>query len=417
MGTMGNRKNFLRTPAAWRGLLLLAGACCQLESAQALTAPEMVDHMRRALQFFPNASLSQTVESEAAWHNVPGSESNPYAGTVVDHWRVMTDRQRSGLERHRESPAGPSRIRTVYLQGRRQAFEFDPGVSEDSAILGRLIVRGQGPGGPYFRLPVLEYTDRILMMSGRLPMDFQQLEVADEQELVDGHLCHKVHGNWNGREFTLWLDEATDYLPRQYTIQIDFSQEEPNGRPFRSRPSDRRVLAPPVEDARLEQPLASEERLSSVVLESAGGRNYLASAVLEKTQNFSDGISYTERQSIKTDSIALQPDPETEAFVTFKGLLRDGTPVEEHQGGGPFGPEFVNYFVLANGQLVPADAPRGTYIASLWQDLSRLARDFNVENLRRVDSKFLIAVCALSALAINGGIAYAAHRRKKAKPG
>lgn len=414
---MGNYKT-LRTPSTLvRLLLLVAGACCPIQFAHALTAYEMVDEMRKSLQFFANASMSQTVESEAAWRNVPGAKPEPYTAKVVDHWRVMTDQQRSGLERHRESPAGSSRIRTVYREGGRQVFEFDPVASGDANVLGQLVIRGQGIGAPYFRSPLLEYTDRILMMPGRMPMDFDQLDVADEQEQIDGHACHKVHGTWNGRDFTLWLDSAFGYLPRQYTIQSDFSREGPNRRGFGTRPQDRRVLAPPVENSTLEQALTSEEHLSSVVLESAGGRNYIASAILEKTQSFPDGISYTERQLIKTDSIALQPDPDVEAFVNFKGLLRDGTPVEERLGGGPFGPEAINYFVLKDGQMVPSSAPKGAYIADLWRDLYRLATDFNIENLRRVDSKFLIAFCAIAALAINGAMAYAAHRRKKANSG
>jgi hypothetical protein len=56
-------------------------------------------------------------------------------------------------------------------------------------------------------------------------------------------------------------------------------------------------------------------------------------------------------------------------------------------------------------------------LSELSLDLKRLATDFNLENLRQVDSMFLVAVCATLAVLINGGIAYASHRRKKAEPG
>jgi hypothetical protein len=52
----------------------------------------------------------------------------------------------------------------------------------------------------------------------------------------------------------------------------------------------------------------------------------------------------------------------------------------------------------------------------LRDDLRRLGRDFSLQNLQRIDSKFLIAVCAIAALLINGGIAYANYRKNRTKP-
>lgn len=398
------------------GLILLTLIALPFQTVLALTGEEMIEHMRRAIQFFPNATLSQTVQTEASWHDKPGSKADLSDGIVVDHWRVMTDQQRSGLERHRESPQGERRTRSVYLPGSRQVFEFGPTSAEAGSAPGQLAIRNQEIAVTYFRVPIMEYTDRILTTSGRYPMDFQDINLENEQDIVDGYPCARLSGIWYGREFTLWLDADYDYLPRKYTIRADASRQRQSFRRLGGRPADRWVFAPPPEYTGLQRPHMTEERMSSVVLERAGDRPYIASAIIEETQFYPEGISYNERQTLRTDAIALQPDPEVDAFVTFKGLLRDGTPVEVQRDGGPLGSDSVDYFVMANGEMVPSSAPKGTYVANLWRDLSRLVTDFNIENLRRIDSRFLIAVCALSAIGINGGIAYAAHRRKKTKP-
>ena len=78
--------------------------------------------------------------------------------------------------------------------------------------------------------------------------------------------------------------------------------------------------------------------------------------------------------------------------------------------------ESLQCYVLTGGQRLPASRSFKDYFGDLRDDLSRLGRDFSLQNLQRLDSKFLIAVCAVAALLINGGIAYASYRKNRAKP-
>jgi hypothetical protein len=103
-------------------------------------------------------------------------------------------------------------------------------------------------------------------------------------------------------------------------------------------------------------------------------------------------------------------------FLDFNGLLADGTPVEETwQDGGPMSPRPERY-VLSEGKKLPHYGSFKLYLSDLRDDLRRLGRDFSLQNLQRIDSKFLIAVCAIAALLINGGIAYANYRKNRTKP-
>jgi hypothetical protein len=111
----------------------------------------------------------------------------------------------------------------------------------------------------------------------------------------------------------------------------------------------------------------------------------------------------------------LAPAPDSDDFLSFAGLLRDGTPVEETVGGR-FEPVSVNYFVFKDGVMVPSSAPVSSYFRGLWSALKTLVTDFSLENLRRVDSMFLVAVCAFAALLANGIIAYLSYCRSKARP-
>ena len=77
--------------------------------------------------------------------------------------------------------------------------------------------------------------------------------------------------------------------------------------------------------------------------------------------------------------------------------------------------ESLQRYVLTGGQRLPASRSFKDYFGDLRDDLSR-GKDFSLQNLQCLDSKFLIAVCAIAALLINGGIAYASYRKNRTKP-
>jgi hypothetical protein len=103
-------------------------------------------------------------------------------------------------------------------------------------------------------------------------------------------------------------------------------------------------------------------------------------------------------------------------FLDFDGLIRNGTPVEEIWSGDPENPERVERYILFDGKKLPHYGSFKEYMSDLGNDLARLSRDFSLQNLQRIDSKFLITVCAVAALLINGGIAYANYRKNRPKP-
>lgn len=383
-------------------------------NGQGRDASELLRLMTDSFGFPPNASMALKVQSNGSWRNAPEAEEAPYSGVQTDHWRITSDSERFGRELRRETLSGLSQTRVVIHSGRVWTFQFDTSAPPETEIVGRMLIRGQSFRGTRWRMPLTEYFDRAFMFSGRFFEDYQSLEVADAMELIDGHPCYVVEGEWNDREFTFWLDPEFGHLPRKYAMRLTHTREVSFGSRGGPRLADRPVIAPPALQAQLDRPIMSDERLSSVVLKNVGGTNYIASAILEKTQTYADDISRSEQLTFETSDFALSTAPDTDDFLKFAGLLRDGTPAEETVGGR-LEPTTVNYFVFKDGVLVPSSASTGSYFRDLWIGLKALAADFSLENIRRLDSMVLVAVCAGAALLINGTMAYAAYRKKRPK--
>jgi hypothetical protein len=291
-------------------------------------------------------------------------------------------------------------------------FEYDLDAGADSDILGRLIVRRRFIRGARWRMPIVEYLDRAFVVPGRYPDGYKSLEVIQEPEEVDGHPCQVIHGIWLGRDFTFWLDPEYDYLPRRYTMRMDHASvgfQGPEAVPVRG---GRRIFVPPQMEDLLSRPVVSEETLSEVTLKEEEGRKYIAGATLDKTVTFEGNISYSEHVIMQATSFSLLALPEASAFLAFDGLLRDGTPVEERVDGRRSTRDIVNHYVIRQGVFVAEDVKLKPYFPQLWDDLRKLVTDFSLENLRRVDSTFLVVVCAILAISTNGALAYAACRRK-----
>jgi len=400
------------------GILLMALAVYGESHSQPATALELFDEMRESLWMPPNASLEQTVQIAVTWQGISNADIAASSGTVADHWRVLSDSERVGLERYRESPVGTSRIRTVHLPKEQQnIFTFDLDAPEGSAVVGQLSIRHRILRGPFWRTPIFDYIDTVFSMRGRYPRSFLNVKSMAEHAMIDGHSCHEVQGNWNGRDFTLWLDPEFGYLPRKYTLRADVRGELDFGNRGGPEISYERLLEAPTRGDERGRPRSREEKLTAVTLEKLDGQPYMAKATLERTMFFSRDVTYTERIEYTTDSFALAIQPDTAEFLGMDNLLVDDTPVEVLKGDIHSAERSERQYVMDEGELVPAGASFRGYFSKLALDLKRLAGDFSLENLRQVDSKFLVAMCATLALLLNGGIAYASHRRKKAEPG
>lgn len=396
------------------GISLLVALACATARAQAPEATNIVSAMMENLTFPHNASMSFKVESTGTWRNAPAAEVAPYSGKLVDQWRALSDATRYGRELWRESPAGPRHARIVLEGSQRWTFEFDTDAPPDAEIAGRILIRNRTLRGSMWHMPIVDYFDRIFVFPGRSFDNYEALEANAEMETIDGHPCHIVRGEWNGREFAFWLDPNAGYLPRQYTMRLLHDDEEYFGSRGGPGPTENRILAPPEMQEMLDNPIQSEERLGSVALQQSEGKYFIAAATLEKTRTYAGNVSYTEHLTFQCSDYTLATAPDADAFLSFAGLLRDGTPAEESVGGR-FEPESVNYYEFKNGELAPARLGGGVYFRELWEDLKVLATDFNMENLRQLDSMVLVGVCAAAALLINGVMAYAAYRKKREK--
>lgn len=393
-------------------LLLLSCACA---GAEVTDPAQMLERMRANFVFETGTSIGNRIEAEVTWRM---KEDGPAlrSGNVVDQWLVLSDGERFGTERYRQSPDGNRKTRNVYLAEERREFEFDLNATGEGAVAGKLGIWHQFNRGPNRRLPLQDYLDRVLGPPNRWGFMYDSLELTKEMVPIDGRPCHEIRGEWNGRDFTFWLDPDFGYLPRQYTIQVTHGSESSGRRRGWRNPSDLRLLAPPPELNQNVIPRRSEERLSAVELTQRDGRFYLGSAMLERTQHFESGATYSERAMLRTGDFVSGERRDVNAFLEFDGLLRNGTPVEEIRQGDRDNPDTVERYILSEGRKLPTYGSFSDYLIDLRQDLLRLGRDFSLQNLQRIDSKFLIAVCAVAALLINGGIAYASYRKNRAKP-
>lgn len=403
-----------QTRAKRLGICLIVALSCATAPGQEPTATGVVGAMMENLTFPRNASMNLKVESRGTWHNAPAAEVAPYSGTLVDQWRTTSDAERYGRELLRESPAGRSQSRMVFHGSQRWTFEFDTGAPPDAAIAGRVVIRNRALRGSRWHMPIVDYFDRIFVFPGRSFDNYELLEADTTMVPIDGHPCHLVRGEWNGREFAFWLDPEFGYLPRQYTMRLLHSNEEYFGSRGAPGPVENRMLAPTEMQELLDNPIESEERLSSVDLQQVEDKYYIAAATLEKTRTYPGGVSHTEHLTFQCSDFSLAPASDANDFLSFAGLLRDGTPAEESVGGR-FEPETIKYYEFKDGELAPARLGGGVYFRELWGNLKTLATDFSLENLRRLDSMILIGICAAAALLINGAMAYAAYRKKRAK--
>jgi hypothetical protein len=113
-----------------------------------------------------------------------------------------------------------------------------------------------------------------------------------------------------------------------------------------------------------------------------------------------------------TTDFVLDEAPDALEFLAFHGLLKDGTPVEERTRRHRQAPDLVKHYIWQQGDSLSAPAGSKSYWSQLWGGLNMLATDFSMENLRRVDGTFLVAVCATAALLVNGAMAYRAYRNR-----
>lgn len=374
----------------------------------------MVESMKNSLYFPSGASLRMKVDGKSAWHNAPEAESAPYSTTRTDEWVARSDGDRYGKEMLRTAPDTVGRWRTVYVGRQQWVFEHDLGAAPDAPVLGRLFLRSPVSRGMRWRVPLTDYLERAFVMPSRFGDMTPPMELVGNKETIDGHLCQQVRGIWNDRQVSFWLDPEYGWLPRQYAMHVDLSlldYEAPDTIPGGVIPP---LLAPRGMERLAEKPQVLDERLSGIVLERSGNFNYIARATLERTTTFAGGITHTDSLTIAVSDVKFGVEPDAGPFLTFSDVLRDGTRMEEHIGGRRFTPAFLNYYIWKQGEFLPTVAPEEAYWTRLWNDLRRLTVDFNLENLKRVDSKFLMTVCAIAALSINGAMAYIAHRNKKA---
>lgn len=383
-------------------------------SGDVLSAPEMFEQMRGSLSFVPNASMDVQVVSDIVWSDGLGSANTPWSTTVSDVWTVQSDDSRIGMELYRKAPEESKRTRIVYAEDARRTFVFHSAAHPDAPELGELMLTSLSDRDYAWRMPSLEYMDRVFRVQGRFSRSSLYF-VGDKQQPVDGHLCIVVQGSSNSRDITLWLDPEYGYLPRKYELLLDHGREEMGrrGGPPPPRPP---IAAPPAWINPPDLPLTTVEKMSGVTLGQVNGRSYLSKAVVDRTKTYARGISCVEHTKIDVTSFLLTVAPNAKAFLEMEGLLRDGTPVEERIEGGRFAPDIVNYYAMKNGQFASTTTSLRTYIAQIVRDFERLKSDFNMENLKRIDSTFIIVVCAVAALLINGGIAYASYRKNRAKP-
>jgi len=401
--------------ARWGNVVALVFLCCFRSDAQVTEPAQMFERMRSNFLLESGASIGNRIEAEVAWRlekDGPALRS----GRVVDQWLVLSDGERYGTERFRQSPDGDRKTRTVYLDEQTREFEFDLTASGETAVAGKLNIRHQFRRGPFIRLPLLDYLDRLCGPPGRNGFDFAALTLKEAMVDVNGHPCHEISGDWNGREFTFWLDPEFGYLPRRYSIQVDHSREFSGRRRGWRDPRDLRLLAAPPELSQNTLPVRTEERLSDATLAQRNGRFIIATASLDRTQYFDGGSTYSERSVLNTGDYVSSARRDVKGFLEFDGLIRDGTQVEEFWPSTNATPESVERYTLTGGQRLPASRSFKDYLGDLREDLGRLGRDFSLQNLQRIDSKFLIAVCAIAALLINGGIAYANYRKNRTKP-
>ncbi|MBL7648597.1 MAG: hypothetical protein JNK74_20670 [Candidatus Hydrogenedentes bacterium] len=401
--------------ARWGNVVALVFLCCFRSDAQVTEPAQMFERMRSNFLLESGASIGNRIEAEVTWRlekDGPALRS----GRVVDQWLVLSDGERYGTERFRQSPDGDRKTRTVYLDEERREFEFDLTVSDEVAVAGKLSIRHGFGRGPYIRLPLLNYLDRLCGPPGRFGFGYKAL--ADKGQLVevDGHPCHEITGEWNGRIFTFWLDPEFGCLPRRYTIQVTHASEASSRRRGWRDSRDERLLAPPPVIDQNTIPVRTEELLSVTELARQSGHFVIETAVLERTQYFDGGSVCSERIILKTGDYASDGRLDIPGFLEFKGLMRDGTPVQEYWPEPGNAPDSVERYTLTGGQRLPASRSFKDYLGDLREDLGRLGRDFSLQNLQRIDSKFLIAVCAIAALLINGGIAYASYRKNRTKP-
>ena len=395
------------------GLGLFPAAAHAQHTGEDTQVAIMVNSLKNNLNFPSGASLHMTVEGKGAWHNAPEAEVAPYSTKRTDAWVARSDSERFGKEVRRETPDGADRRRTVYVNREQWTFAYDLGAAPDAPILGQLVVRSPVPRGTRPRVPLTDYLDRAFVMPSRATDHSTSLNVVGDQVLIDGHLCQEVGGNWNNRQVSFWLDPEYGWLPRRYTMHLDCSLVEFDVLESFVGGATPPLLAPSGMEELLKSPQSVDERLSGIVLDRSGAQHYIARATLEKTVNFAGGVSHTENLILEVSELSFAPDPASGPFLTFSDVLRDGTPVEEHLGNRRLSAEQINYYAWQKGELLPAVPPSERYWPRLWNDLKRLAYDFSFENLKRVDSKFLMAVCTMAALTINGAMAYTAHRRKK----
>lgn len=395
--------------------IALGFLCCAPVGAEVTDPVQMLDRMRANFVIESGTSIGNRIEAEVTWRM---KEDGPVlrSGNVVDQWHVLCEGGRYGTERYRQSPDGNRRTRSVYQGDERREFVFDLNATGEGAVAGEVSIHHQFNRGPTIRLPLQEYLDRLCGPPGRRGFGYELLESAKERVPVDGHLCHEIQGAWSGRNFTFWLDPEFGYLPRKYTINLIHRDEFSGRRSGWRNPADLRMLAPPPELSQGVAPIRSEERLSEVEIMQRDGRFYMARAVLERTQYFDGGAVYSHRAVLQTGDYVFAGHRDVNGFLDFDGLIRNGTPVEEIWSGDPENPERVERYILFDGKKLPHYGSFKEYMSDLGNDLTRLSRDFSLQNLQRLDSKFLIAVCAVAALLINGGIAYANYRKNRPKP-
>jgi len=331
--------------------------------------------------------------------------------TVVDRWTVKSDNEWVGRELDRQSPAGPARIRTVFRGEERWEFTNDLNAGPDAPLLGFLDVYHQNNRFPQRRAPFHDYVDRTFSLSGGFFGDNTMLTgQPTAMETIDGSPCNMVQGEWQGREFTFWLDPAFNYLPRKYTLQ----RRTAPGRGFGGgpRPTERRIAPPPTLAAGLGELRTVAEELANVTLAREGKHAWIAGATLRRTETYGGGATLNETIKLTTEQFSAQASPETAAFLKFDGLLRDGTPATEYVRRDRSEPEEVFRNVIRNGKIaLPEPTLRG-WLAATWRDVDGFFHDFSIERIRELDTKVLIGICVVAALFVNGIVAWVAHRKR-----
>lgn len=370
--------------------------------------------MKAGLYFPAGALLQMKVESKGAWSNLPTTGGSAAETSRTDEWEARCDGERYGRELRRTSPDGTGRWRTVIWDRQVSVFSYDLDAPQDAPVIGKLYVRAPtGRGGMRWRMPLVDYLDRAFATPSRFGDLNPPMHLVNEDVNIDGHRCREIQGAWNDRQVTYWLDEESDWLPRKYTMHLEFAMQDfepPDSLPGGAIPH---LKAPDGANFAVDRPLTADEILSDIVLEKIGSQTYITRATLHRTLTFDGGVTYNETLTFDVHDLRYDNSLNNSPFFTFADVMRDGTPMEEHFGGRRFDPEIVNYYIWKKGQFVPSGGPDEPYWARLWHDLKRLSVDFSLENLRRLDTTFLMVVCALAALAINGAMVYNNYRKKK----